>query len=181
MSICNNLFVKQSKKIYGPSDFIQIDNDDTQLYLEDNKFQNFSQKFLNEIVKEMCDLYNEEKLKGKYSSSILDTIDQFLMEKRQNPYHIVKFCLNNKDNHTVQLILASCYYYGKWVEMDKPMAFFYYQKSSKMGNDRATYMVGYCYEHGIGVEKNEYNAFIYYQISANMVTLAVQITLDIVI
>ncbi|RIB29345.1 hypothetical protein C2G38_2155598 [Gigaspora rosea] len=168
MSIYNNLFVKPSEKINGSSDFTQIANDVTQLYLEDSKFQDFSQDFLNEVVKEMCNLYNEEKLKGKYSRSILYTIEQFLLKKKQNPDNIVKFCLNDKINPTVQIILASCFYYGKWVEKNEYKAFVCYQKSAEMGDDRGTYNVGHCYRYGIGVERDEHKAFIYYHKSAEM-------------
>ncbi|CAG8631510.1 7548_t:CDS:1, partial [Scutellospora calospora] len=74
--------------------------------LEDNN----SQDFLGEIVKELCNLYNEETSKGKSGELIIKILDQFLAEKKQNPDNIIKWCLNDEINSTVQLILAMCYH-----------------------------------------------------------------------
>ncbi|RIB30567.1 hypothetical protein C2G38_2152309 [Gigaspora rosea] len=82
MSICNNLFKKQSEKIGNSSDINQIVNNVTQIYLEDNKSQDFSQDFFNEIIKEMCNLFNEEILKGINPASVLDILEQFLKKKK---------------------------------------------------------------------------------------------------
>ncbi|RIB21453.1 hypothetical protein C2G38_1101767 [Gigaspora rosea] len=132
---------------------------------EDNNLQDLS--FLNEIVKEMCKLYNEG-LKCKNSRSILETLEQFLLKKKQNPVNIIDFCLDDQTNPTIQLVLASCYRYGKWVEKDDHKAFNYYQKSAEMGDASGICNVGYCYDEGIGVEKDEYKAFIYFKKSAEM-------------
>ncbi|RIB23745.1 hypothetical protein C2G38_2242491 [Gigaspora rosea] len=137
MSNYNNIF----EKIYSSSDITQITNNITQLNLEDNNLQDLS--FLNEIVKEMCNLYNEERLKGKNSDSVLKTLEQFLIKKKQNLSNIIDFCLNNQTSPTIQIILASCY---RW-----------------MGVASGTFNVVYCYRLGIGVEKDERKAFIHYQ------------------
>ncbi|RIB03904.1 hypothetical protein C2G38_2223794 [Gigaspora rosea] len=42
----------------------------------------------------------------------------------------------NPINSVVQIILASCYRYGKWVEKDERKAFNYYQKLAEMGDAR---------------------------------------------
>src|SRR6185437_4577756 len=109
MSNYNNIF----EKIDCSSDISQITNDITQLYLEDNNLKDLSQCFLNEIVKEMCNLYNEEKLKGKNSKSILEMLEQFLIKKKQNLVNIINFCLDDLTNPTIQIVLASCYRYSK--------------------------------------------------------------------
>ncbi|RIB04046.1 hypothetical protein C2G38_2048766 [Gigaspora rosea] len=152
MSNYKNIF----EKIDCSSDISQITNNITQLNLEDDNLKDLSQCFLNEIVKEMCNLYNEEKLKGKNPKSFLETLEQFLIKKKQNPVNIIDFCLNDQTNPTIQIILASCYLYGKWVQKDEHKAFIYYQKSAEMGNARGTFNVGYCYRNGIGVEKDEH-------------------------
>ncbi|CAG8621663.1 6574_t:CDS:1, partial [Scutellospora calospora] len=54
------------------------------------------------IVKELCNLYNEERSKSKYSEQILDILDTFLAKKNQNPDNIINWCLNDKINPTVQ-------------------------------------------------------------------------------
>src|SRR5690349_18742320 len=105
---------KRPEKIGNPLDVTKISSEVHQLYLE-----NKSQDFLDEIIKEMYKLYNEEKLKGKWDSSILDTLEQFLIKKRQNPENIIKYCLDNQFDPMVQFILAICYEHGKWVEMDE--------------------------------------------------------------
>ena len=107
-------------------------------------------------------------MKGKNSHSILDTLEQFLIKKKQNPFNIINFCLDNQINSIVQIILANCYRYGKWVAKDKRKAFNYYQKLAEMDDSYGIYFVGVCYYNGIGVEKDKHKAFIYYQKSAEM-------------
>ncbi|CAG8532091.1 7629_t:CDS:1, partial [Scutellospora calospora] len=53
--------------------------------LKDNK----SQDFLSEIVKELCNLYNEESYKYKSEELVLEILEQFLAEKKQNPDNII--------------------------------------------------------------------------------------------
>ncbi|CAG8468539.1 9134_t:CDS:2 [Scutellospora calospora] len=74
---------------------------------------NKSQDFLGEIVKELCNLYNEERSKGKISKSILDLLEKFIEKKNQNPDNIINWCLNDKINPTVQIILG---HFGFWYE-----------------------------------------------------------------
>ncbi|CAG8606723.1 4255_t:CDS:1, partial [Scutellospora calospora] len=62
---------------------------------------NNSQDFLNEIVKELCNLYNEESSKYKSDELILEILEQFLAEKNQNPDNIINWCLNDEINPTV--------------------------------------------------------------------------------
>ncbi|RIB15611.1 hypothetical protein C2G38_2192012 [Gigaspora rosea] len=38
---------------------------------------------------------------------------------------------NDQTNPMIQIVLASCYHYGKWVQKDEHKAFNYYQKSAK--------------------------------------------------
>ncbi|RIB23823.1 kinase-like domain-containing protein [Gigaspora rosea] len=133
------MFENQQEQIDSSSDIIQLAHNVTQLHLENDK----SNDFVNEIIEEM-------------------------LNKEQNPVNIINFCLNDQVNPIIQIVLASCYYYGKWVEKDEHKAFIYYQKSAEMGNANATFKVGNCYSHGIGVEKDEHKAFIYYQKSAEM-------------
>ncbi|RIB21456.1 hypothetical protein C2G38_2176589, partial [Gigaspora rosea] len=143
MSNYNNIF----EKIDSLSDITQITNNITQLNLEDNNLQDLS--FLNEIVKEMCNLYNEKRLKGKNSRSIFETLEQFLLKKKQNPVNIIDFCLDDQTNPTIQLVLASCYRYGKWVEKDEHKAFNYYQNLAENNNSCGIFFVGVCYNEGI--------------------------------
>ncbi|CAG8492385.1 2364_t:CDS:1, partial [Scutellospora calospora] len=60
--------------------------------------KNNSQDFLGEIVKELCNLYTEEKSKGSDSELVLDTLDTFLANKKQNPDNIINWCLNDEIN-----------------------------------------------------------------------------------
>src|SRR5260363_341218 len=101
-------------------------------------------------------------------SFAFNKLEQFLIKKNQNPVNIIDFCLNNQINSTIQIILAHCYFYGKWIEKDEHKAFIYYQKVAEIGDAIGTCNVGYCYQKGIGVERNEYKAFIYYQKSAEI-------------
>ncbi|RIB22267.1 hypothetical protein C2G38_2033712 [Gigaspora rosea] len=95
----------------------------------------------------MCNLYDNERLKGKDYHSILETLEQFLINKKQNPFDIINFCLlNDQINPIIQIVLASCYYYGKWVEEDEHKTFIYYQKSAEMGHAEGTFNVGECYD-----------------------------------
>ncbi|RIB24887.1 hypothetical protein C2G38_2241743 [Gigaspora rosea] len=82
---------------------------------------------------------------------------------------------NYQTNSTIQLVLASCYRFGKWVEKDEHKAFNYYQKLAEMNNSHRILFLGVCYTNGIRVEKdklelkkNERKAFIYYQKSEEM-------------
>ncbi|RIB06701.1 hypothetical protein C2G38_2115464, partial [Gigaspora rosea] len=103
----------------------------------------------------MCNLYNEETLKCKNSESILETLEQFLIEKKQNPFNIIDFCLDYQTNSTIQLVLASCYRFGKWVEKDEHKAFNYYQKLAEMNNSHGILFLGVCYTNRIRVEKDK--------------------------
>ncbi|RIB29695.1 hypothetical protein C2G38_2027490 [Gigaspora rosea] len=113
----------------------------------------------------MCNLYNEERVRGKDSNSILDSLESFL---KLNPVNIINFCLDNPINSIVQIILASCFRYGKWVEKDEHKAFNYYQNLAKMEDSYGIYLVGVCYHKGNGVEEDKHKAFIYYQKSTEM-------------
>ncbi|RIB23821.1 hypothetical protein C2G38_783273 [Gigaspora rosea] len=78
MSNYNNMFENQPEQIDSLSDITQLANNVTQLHLENNK----SNDFVNEIIKEMCNLYINESLKGKDEHSILETLEQFLVNKK---------------------------------------------------------------------------------------------------
>ncbi|CAG8484556.1 4179_t:CDS:2 [Scutellospora calospora] len=69
--------------------------------MEDN---NRLEDFFSEIVKEVCNLYNEERSKGKSSKQILDMLDIFIAKKNQDSKDIINWCLNDKINPTVQNI-----------------------------------------------------------------------------
>ncbi|RIB00363.1 hypothetical protein C2G38_2151872 [Gigaspora rosea] len=111
---------------------------------EDNKLQNFP----SEIIKELCNLSIPNK-------------------KESNTNNFINWCLNDEINPTIQIILANCYRFGKWIEKDDNKAFIYYQKSADIEYDEGIFGVGFCYEKGIGVEKDEHKAFSYYQKSAD--------------
>ncbi|CAG8553373.1 5950_t:CDS:1, partial [Scutellospora calospora] len=83
-----------SKKITNI--FTKITNKFNKLNLKDNN----SQDFLNEIVKELCNLHDEEKSKGKSDELVFEIFDQFLAEKKQNPDNIINWCLNDEINPT---------------------------------------------------------------------------------
>ncbi|RIB16219.1 hypothetical protein C2G38_2247160 [Gigaspora rosea] len=117
----------------------------------------------SEIIQ--IDNKDTQLLKGKNSCLTLDILEQFLIKKKQNPNNIINFCF---DDPMYQIILASCYSHGKWVEKNERKAFVYYQKSAEMDNASGICGVGYCYDKGIGIEKDENKAFIYYQKSAEM-------------
>ncbi|CAG8476341.1 7249_t:CDS:1, partial [Scutellospora calospora] len=74
----------------------KITNKYNQSNLKDNK----SQDFLGEIVKELCNLYNEESSKFKSEELIFEILEQFLAEKKQNPDNIINWCLNDEINPT---------------------------------------------------------------------------------
>ncbi|CAG8562836.1 4089_t:CDS:2, partial [Scutellospora calospora] len=48
-----------------------------------------TQNILGEIVKELCNLYNEERTKGKDPKLVIEVLDQFLAEKKQNSDDII--------------------------------------------------------------------------------------------
>ncbi|RIB18328.1 hypothetical protein C2G38_2184928 [Gigaspora rosea] len=157
MSIYNHLFVKQLEKVGGSPGI-------TPLNLEGNKLQDFSQDFINEIIK--CNLYNEERLKGKSILLTLDALEKFLIMKKQNPEDIIKLCLNNKVNPLIQIIIAGCYFYGKWgigVGKDEYKAFIYDQKTAETDNSNGICAFAYCYENGIEVKKDDIKHYIYYR------------------
>ncbi|RIB04931.1 hypothetical protein C2G38_2119576, partial [Gigaspora rosea] len=109
----------------------------------------------------------KERLKLKNIRSILYILEQFLIKKKQNPENIIiKFCLNDQTNPTIQTVLTGCYRHGKWVEKDEHKAFIYCQKSAEIGDVFGTYSLGICYL--LRNEKDEHKAFIYFQKSAEM-------------
>ncbi|KAF0518664.1 hypothetical protein F8M41_016713 [Gigaspora margarita] len=96
-----------------------------------------SQDLLNGVIEELCDLYNREIIKGNQIDSILCSIEQHLVNKKQKPEEIINLCLNNpivQTNSIIQNILAYCYRYGKWIKNDNDQAFVHFQKSAEMGN-----------------------------------------------
>ncbi|CAG8466613.1 2809_t:CDS:2 [Scutellospora calospora] len=58
---------------------------------------------LDEVVKELCNLYNEEKSKFKSTVLIFEIFDQFIAEKKQSPDNIINWCLNDEINPTIAL------------------------------------------------------------------------------
>src|SRR5690242_4980631 len=97
-------------------------------------------------------LYEKEFLTGKSFLSNIETFEQFLEKKKQNPVQIINYCIDNQFDYMFRLI-ACCYFYGKWVEKDESKAFIYYQKSADMGDVNGMFNVGFCYQYGIGVEQ----------------------------
>ncbi|KAF0521143.1 calmodulin-dependent protein kinase [Gigaspora margarita] len=160
----NNLTMDHHENPYNSSCIIQITDSFKQIDLKDKK----SLDFFNEIVKELYNLYNEERSKGQDTEQIINELNQFLVKKKQNTDNIIKWCLENQFNLMAQIILAGCYRFGKWIEKDEHKAFIYYQMSADLGSAEGTFCVGICYEDGIGVNKDENMAFIYYQKAANM-------------
>ena len=65
------------------------------------------------------------------------------------------------NNPEAFLKLASQYYTGDGVAIDKMKAFQYYMKAAEVGNDEGAAEVGLCYLNGEGVEKNNKQAFIW--------------------
>ncbi|RIB08111.1 hypothetical protein C2G38_2147234 [Gigaspora rosea] len=137
----NRLIVKQHEKTNYSSDINQITNNFNQLYLKNNN----TQDIIGEIVKELYNLYYNERLKGKHSEQLFYILDEFLVKRKQNPNNVIKWCLENPNNFMTQIILATCYRLGKWIEKDENKAFIYYQKSAEMGDASGTCGVGYCY------------------------------------
>ncbi|RIB29570.1 hypothetical protein C2G38_2155061 [Gigaspora rosea] len=156
MSTCNNLFVKQPERIECSSDITQIANNDTQLYLEDN---NVSHDLLIEMP-------SNNPIQINFLFCRTYPIRSF---SRQRPHMCNLYKEESlKGNSELQIILASCYCYEKWVEKDEYKAFNYYQKLAEMDDSYGMYFVDVCHDNGIGVEKDEHKAFIYYQKSAEM-------------
>lgn len=52
-----------------------------------------------------------------------------------------------------QYRLGNCYYYGKEVAKDLPLAIKYYREAAENGHTDAQYNLGNCYENGTGVTK----------------------------
>ncbi|KAF0469000.1 hypothetical protein F8M41_025672 [Gigaspora margarita] len=50
-----------------------------------NKENSTSQDFINETINQLCNIYLEEEKKGNYDTSILSSIEQYLLSKQQNP------------------------------------------------------------------------------------------------
>ncbi|RIB06375.1 hypothetical protein C2G38_2046846 [Gigaspora rosea] len=127
-----------------------------------------SPNYFSEIVKELYNLYNEERSKCSDSELIFNKLDQFLTKKKQNPIDIIKWCSDDQINPISKIILACCYRFGKWVKKDEFKAFIYYQKSADMEYAEGIFYVGVCYDEGIGVKKDKHKAFEYYKKSADM-------------
>ncbi|RIB17099.1 kinase-like domain-containing protein [Gigaspora rosea] len=130
-------------------------------YIDLNTDDNNSKDFFKQIVKELCDLYNEERMKGKYIMITYDLMDEFFKKKRQTPETIINWCLINQENPMVQCFLGHCYSNGKWIERD-------YEKAFKIEKeDVAGYNnLGYCYDTGNGIEEEREKAFMYYKKAA---------------
>ncbi|CAG8752449.1 13601_t:CDS:1, partial [Racocetra fulgida] len=60
-----------------------------------------SQNFLNQIIKELCDLYSKEIMKGNDDDSILHSITNYLANKQQIPEEIINL-LSNQENPIIQ-------------------------------------------------------------------------------
>ncbi|CAG8737052.1 5188_t:CDS:2 [Cetraspora pellucida] len=56
----------------------------------------------DEIVKELCDLYNNERMKGKFTDLIFDTMDQFLVKEDQRSNVLIKLLSNNQINPVIR-------------------------------------------------------------------------------
>ncbi|RIB28961.1 hypothetical protein C2G38_2156680 [Gigaspora rosea] len=158
----NNLTAGYPEKIISlPNETTQITDNFNQLYLKNNNS-------FNEIVKELYNKYNEELLICQNMNSVINSLDQILANKKQNPESIISWCMDNQSNPMVQIVLARCYRFGKWIEKDEHKAFIYYQKSADMEFVEGIYGVGVCYGKGIGVDKDEHKTFIHYQKAAYM-------------
>ncbi|CAG8707890.1 20934_t:CDS:1, partial [Cetraspora pellucida] len=57
-----------------------------------------SLNFLNSIINELCELYNNEVMKGNSAPSILNSIDHFIENKQQTSEEIINLCLKNQGN-----------------------------------------------------------------------------------
>ncbi|CAG8679781.1 7000_t:CDS:1, partial [Cetraspora pellucida] len=73
---------------------LAINNDNTSKQI-DLSMHN-SQVFLNKVIDELCNVYNEEVMKGNPISSILYSINQYFINKQQIPEEIINLCLNNQ-------------------------------------------------------------------------------------
>ncbi|CAG8829436.1 24170_t:CDS:1, partial [Cetraspora pellucida] len=91
-SICNNSFTELLIKNTINSDNDQVINISKRADLPLHN----SQDLLNSVIKELCDLYNKEVVKGNPISSIIYSIDQHFANDRQKPEEIIKLCLNNQ-------------------------------------------------------------------------------------
>ncbi|CAG8580742.1 6262_t:CDS:1, partial [Scutellospora calospora] len=58
-----------------------------QLYSSNN---NTSQDFMNEIIEKLCNLCIEEEKKGNLATSILNSIENYLLNERLEPNYIIK-------------------------------------------------------------------------------------------
>ncbi|RIB20956.1 hypothetical protein C2G38_1144105 [Gigaspora rosea] len=166
----NNPFTELPARgtINGDKDQVFNNSNQIDLSLHD------SQNVLNRVIKELCDLYNEETMKEHYFDSIIYSIERHMTNQQQKPEEIIKLLLNNQSNPFIQTnsiiqnILAYCYQRGIWIKKDNYKAFIHYQKSAEMGNSIGIANLGFCYQYGIGVENEVHKAFICYQKSADM-------------
>ncbi|CAG8531641.1 16249_t:CDS:2 [Cetraspora pellucida] len=108
-NICNDLYEKFSEKpdTLLNEDIIQDSKNRVINILESPqllsyKVNNSSQDFINETIKQLCNLYIEEEKKGNYDTSILSSIEQYLISKQQNPANVIE-CLGPRQivNHLV--------------------------------------------------------------------------------
>ncbi|KAF0427127.1 HCP-like protein [Gigaspora margarita] len=170
----NNLTAEHPKK------FVNSSNKITQIIDDFNQLDLKYDSSLNEIVKELYNKYNEEYLICEDLNLVINSLDQVLAEKKQNPDSIINWCLDNQNDSIAHIILARCYRFGKWIEKNEHKAYIHYQKSAdmefadgiynvgvcytaNMGYSDAINRVGDCYLHGYGVEVDEYMAFVYYK------------------
>ncbi|RIB04371.1 hypothetical protein C2G38_2222576 [Gigaspora rosea] len=123
---------------------------------------------VSESVEEIYNKYNKEGLICDDLNSVMNSLNQILVNKKQNPDNIINWCLDNSTNPMAQIVLARRYRFGKWVEKNEHKAFIHYKKSADMDFADGIFAVGACYTTGIGVNKDEHKAFIYYQKAADM-------------
>ncbi|RIA81847.1 hypothetical protein C1645_836295 [Glomus cerebriforme] len=90
-----------------------------------------------------------------YEDLILNSMDNYKLHIR-----------NAEKGDPISQYYIGNYYFGIGTGCDYNKAIEWYSKSSKGGNFRAMYALGYCYEYGRGVNKYEEKAFEFYLKSA---------------
>ncbi|CAG8517146.1 1175_t:CDS:2 [Scutellospora calospora] len=60
-------------------------------FLDDGGYRNI----LNQAVEELCNLYDEEEMKGNYAASVLNLMDKFLASRQLKPEELINWYVNN--------------------------------------------------------------------------------------
>ncbi|CAG8588629.1 5582_t:CDS:2 [Ambispora leptoticha] len=122
------------------------------------------------FLEELHSVFYRVKDPGTYSSdkNVINAIDEWLHSKgitRERLFHLLY--KHKADDVNYACILGVFFHYGIGVQVNRQMAFNFYQHAAKDNNDAfAQNRLGYCYRDCIGTTRNLDEAFKWFKKSA---------------